>query len=217
MVTANPGPKQSPNKWLHYAGATAAMTILILFLIGILDIITLQSLQFTTTNSLAVMSSNWLIVMLKMNMGWSNPGLNVINALDLSIMALFCVLFLALYSTLRQTSKVLSVIMVCFPFLGIPLFIATGSIGRSTLLVGGLLASLVMLKSKTFTKTTAYIGIIASVILFFIGDLATAFIASSNIIALCILTGYVLWIAWFLLIAKGLLQFERRRPKGESS
>ncbi len=63
-----------------------------------------------------------------------------------------------------------------------------------------------MLKSKIFSKPTAYVGIVASMILFFAGDIATAIFSSSNVIAVLIGVGYVLWMAWFLIMAQRLNQ-----------
>jgi len=54
-----------------------------------------------------------------------------------------------------------------------------------------------MLRSNTFSKLTAYIGIVASVLLFFAGDIATAVFSSSSVIALFIAIGYMFWMVWF--------------------
>ena len=101
------------------------------------------------------------------------------------------------------------------PFLGIPLFLATGTMGRSNLLIGGLLFSVVMLRSKVFYKLTAYTGIAASVLLFFLGDIATTILSASYVIAAFIVVGYVLWILWFFLIAQQLFQLGRSSRKEE--
>ncbi|OHE27484.1 MAG: hypothetical protein A3K40_04780 [Syntrophobacterales bacterium RIFOXYC2_FULL_60_23] len=132
--------------------------------------------------------------------------LNVLNLLDIAIMAIFCTMFLALYNAFKHISKMGSLIAASLPFLGIPVFLITSTAGRSTLLIAGLIISAVMLKSKIFSKPTAYVGIVASMILFFAGDIATAIFSSSNVIAVLIGVGYVLWMAWFLIMAQRLNQ-----------
>jgi hypothetical protein len=47
---------------------------------------------------------------------------------------------------------------------------------------------------------------VASVLLFFVGDIATAVFASSKIIAFFLGVGYVLWMTWFLSITRSLFQ-----------
>jgi hypothetical protein len=63
-----------------------------------------------------------------------------------------------------------------------------------------------MLRSNIFSKGSAYVGIVASVLLFFGGDLGTTIFPASKIIALLIGVGYVLWMIWFILIGQRLFQ-----------
>ena len=135
-------------------------------------------------------------------------------------MALFCTMSLSLYVALKPSSKIWSLIATVLPFLGIPLFFATDTMGRSNLLIGGLLFSVVMLRSKVFSKLTAYAGIAASVLLFFLGDIATTIFSASRVIATLIAVGYILWMMWFFLIARRLYQLgggilEEKRVKIE--
>jgi hypothetical protein len=164
-------------------------------------------LQLTASNGWFIqLQNNWLVVLFRLNAGFSGvqPRLDVLNLLDISIMALFCIMFLALYVALKRTSKIWSIVAVSLPFLGIPVFLITSTAGRSTLLIAGLIISAVMLRSKIFRKPTAYAGIVASVLLFFAGDIATAIFSSSKVIAVLIGIGYVLWMVWFFLIAQRL-------------
>src|SRR3990172_893228 len=189
--------------WIFKVGGAAALIVLVLFLIGSIGIITNINGWFTP------FVNNWLVVLFKLNAGFSGIQtdlLNVLNLLDIAIMPLFCTMFLALYVALKRTSRIWSLIATALPFLGIPVFLITGTAGRSTLLIGGLIISVVMLRSKIFSKPTAYVGIVASILLFFAGDIATAAFSSSNIIALFIAAGYVLWMIWFSLIARRLFQ-----------
>ena len=213
---------ETPNsawKSLYRVGAAVALTVLVLFLIGIIGTI-YQALQPNTTNGwFTQLQNNWLIVLFKLNAGFSGVQpdlLNVLNLLDFVIMALFCTMFLALYVALKSTSRIWSLIATSLPFLGILVFLITRTAGRSTLLIAGLIISAVMLRSKIFSKPTAYVGIVASVLLFFAGDIATAIFFSSNIIAVLIGTGYVLWMIWFNLITRTLCQLSRGISREEA-
>ncbi len=199
-------------RWLYKVGAATALIILVLFLTGIIGIITV-GLQSTTTNDWSTqLQNNWLVVLFKLNAGVSGVqtnSLNVINLLDIVIMALFCTMSLALYGALRHTNKIGSFIAAVLPLLGIPIFLITSTAGRSTLLLGGLIISIIMLRGKVFSRLSSYVGIVASVLLLFAGDIATALFSSSNVIAFFIGIGYVLWMVWFFLIARRLYQLSK--------
>ena len=198
-------PAGSAWKGFYRIGAMAAMIVFGLFLVGIVGIISV-GLQLTTADGwFTQLQDNWLVVLFKLNVGFQ-PRLDVLNLLDIAIMALFCVMFLALYVALKRTSKVWSLVAASLPFLGIPPFLITGTAGRSALLIAGLINSAVMLRSKIFGKATAYVGIVASALLFFAGDIATAMFSSSSVIAVFIAVGYVFWMVWFCQVACRLYQ-----------
>jgi hypothetical protein len=151
----------------------------------------------------------------KVNAGFSGVHsdlLAVLNLLDLVIMALFGVMFLALYAALRGTHKIWSVVAASLPFLGIVVFLITSTAGRSGLLLAGLIISALMLRSRDFSLVTAYAGIVASALLFS-GDIGTAVFASSTVIAIFIGIGYILWMIWLFLIARRLIQLWRLESK----
>lgn len=201
--------------WLYKVGGAAALIVFVLFLIGVIGIITVGPQPAATNGWFTPFQNNWLVVLFKLNAGFSDvqPGLlNVLNLLDIAIMALVGTMFLALYVALRRTSKIWSVVAASLPFLGIPVLLITSTAGRSGLLVGGLIISAVMLRSNIFSKVSAYVGMVASALLFFAGDLGTAIFSSSNIIAIFIGIGYVLWMIWFFLIARRLFQLGQSKP-----
>jgi hypothetical protein len=132
--------------------------------------------------------------------------LNVLNLVDIVIMVLFGIMFLALYAALSHTSRIWSAVATSLPFLGIVIFLITHTAGRSGLLIGGLIFSIIMLGSTIFSKGSAYVGIVASVLLFFAGDIGTTIFSASKIIALFIGVGYVLWMIWFFLIGQRLFR-----------
>ena len=202
---ADSEPVASARKGFYRVGAVAALIILALFLVGITGIITASAQTTTADGWFTQLQNNWLVGIFKLSIGVQS-NLHVVNLLDLVIMALFCTISVAFYFALKPSSKIWSLIAAILPFLGIPLFLATGTMGRSNLLIGGLLFSVVMLRSKFFSKLTAYMGIVASVFLFFVGDIATTIFSTSYVIAAFIVFGYVLWMLWFALVAKRLFQ-----------
>jgi len=191
-----------------------------LFLIGIVGIITVDRQPTAANGWLTPIQDNWLVVLFKLNAGFSGVQpdlLQVVNLLDIVIMALFGTMFLALYVALRRTSRTWSVVAASLPFLGIAIFLITNTAGRSGLLVGGLIISAVMLRSDVFSKVSAYVGMVASAVLFFAGDIGSAIFSSSNLIAILIGIGYVLWMIWFCLIARKLFQLGQGVSREEAN
>jgi len=205
-----PGPSRP---WLYTLGGVTALILLAIFLIGGTGIISSISNSAAPRGWFVLLQGNWLVVLFKVNVpasGVQAGSLAVLNPLDLAIMVLFATMLLALYVALRHTSRVLSILAVSLPILGIPVFLATGTAGRSALLVSGLLISIAILRSNLFTRMTAYVGIASSALLFFGGDIATAMVHSSITVAALIGAGYVLWLTWLLSIALGLFRLSPR-------
>ena len=114
---------------------------------------------------------------------------------------------MAYYAAIRKSGQFWSIVALAQAILAPVLFVATQSFGRSGVMGAGLVASAVMLGSHRFGKATAYVGILASILLL-IGDFSVG-IVHSNIIAILIGIGYVLLIIWFLIVARRLLQLGR--------
>jgi len=193
--------------WLYKLSGTAALGAGALLLIAAIDLI-ITGFRFGATNGwLAVFQNNWLVVTIKLHAGFKGVGSNLLyalNLLDIAIMALIGMTYLGLYAALRRTSKILSLIALFQPFLGIVLFVATKSAGRSGVMGAGLVISFVMLRGNIFNKMTAFLGILSSILLLF-GDISVG-IAHSYIIATLTGFGYVLLTMWFFLIAQRLFQ-----------
>jgi hypothetical protein len=150
---------------------------------------------------------NWLIVIFKLLAKFSRIQidlLQVLNPLDIAILALVGVMFFGLFVALRRTSKIWSTIALVLPFLGIILFIVTKTAGRSAVMIAVMIISILMLRNDSFNKVTAYIGIISSVLLL-VGDFTTG-VVYSGILTTLFGTGYVLMILWLFLIAGSLFQ-----------
>jgi len=121
--------------WLFKLGGIAALILLALFLIGMTRIAAKGSQP-------ALLQHNWLIVLFMLNIkfgGAQTDWLNILNPLDIVIMVLFGVLFLALFAILNRTSRFWSAVATSLPFLGIVVFLITHTAGRSALLIGGLI------------------------------------------------------------------------------
>jgi hypothetical protein len=201
-------------KWLLRSGSLAALSLIGLFLIGITSLMIVGA-QPPASGWDMSLRENWLVVLFKLNRSsGSGPAelLQIIHLVDLLIMALFEVLFVSLYAVLHRFSRVWTAIAASLPFLGVLLLLITRTAGRSGLLIGGLIFSIIMLRSGIFSKPCANVGIMASALLFFIGDLATALLPSSTMIALGIGIGYILWIVWFFLTGIKLFQLSSKRP-----
>ncbi len=198
----------SRRNWLYKTSGAATLTLGALLLIAMISLITAGLQPGTTSGWFSLFQNNWLVVLFKLNAGFTGAqfdSLYGLNPLDMAILALVATMYLGLYAALKRTSKILSIIAAIQPFLGIVLFIATKTAGRSGVMGAGLVISLVMLRSNIFGKVIAFVGILASVLLL-IGDLSTTANSHSTIIAILIGIGYVLLIPWFFLIARKLFQ-----------
>jgi hypothetical protein len=129
--------------------------------------------------------------------------LSQVDLLDLVILVLTATMYVGLYAALRNTSKIWSLIALAQPILGIVLFLATKSAGRSSVMGAELVISLVMMTSKVFNKRIAYIGILSSTLLL-AGDLGAS-MAPSIILAVVTGTGYLLLVIWLWLVGRRLL------------
>jgi hypothetical protein len=135
-----------------------------------------------------------------------------LNPLDIAIMVLVAIMVLGLYTALRRTSRIWSLVAAVMPILGIILFIATKLAGRSGVMGTGLVISFVMLRSNIFGRMTAVWGILASLLLL-AGDFGTTANSHSTIVAILVGIGYVLLMTWFFLVGRRLLQLGQSGSK----
>ena len=201
-------PVDSRRNWLYKVSGMTALILGVLLLIALIGLI-IVGLQLDTINGwFSLLQNNWLVVLFKLNAGFNGVHFDLLyglNPLDIAIMALVATMYLGLYAALRQTSKIGSILAAIQPFLGIVIFIATNTAGRSAVMGAGLVISLVMLRSSIFGKVIALVGILASVLLL-VGDFSTTANSHSDTIAIFIGIGYVLLMTWFFLIARRLFQ-----------
>lgn len=197
---------------IYQISAAAALIAGILMLSGMIGLI-ISVLKPEAANGWAwFYQDNWLIVIFKIlaGFGGNQTGLlHKLNVLDIAILALIGTMFLGLYAALRRTSRTWSLIALALPFLGIVLFIATKIAGRSAVMGAGLVISFIMLRNEIFNRATAFLGILASVLLL-VGDFSAGVI-HSNIITTLFGIGYGALIAWIFLIARRLLQLGQNK------
>lgn len=185
---------------------------LILGVIFILSAIAfVSSLIFTgiSNNWFSLHQNNWLIVIFKLHAGkinLSDDPLHGIHMLDLFILVLFSIMCYGLFTLLKKTYKIWSLIAFALSVITIILFIATQNAGRSTVMLSVMIFSFIMLKGGIFNKMTIYNGIFASVFLF-AGDLTVGI--NSAIITIIFGIGYLLLTSWFFLISRKLLWIGR--------
>jgi len=150
---------------------------------------------------------NWLMVIFKLHAGFEGVHPDLLygrNLVDLAVLALVAVTVLGLYTALRETSKIASLIALVQPFLGIVLFTATALAGRCALMGAVLVISGVMLRTQLFGKSTAAMGLLSGVLLL-AGDFGVG-VAPSNALAVLTGIGYGLLVTWLFLAARRLFQ-----------
>jgi hypothetical protein len=197
--------------WLYKLSSAAALGAGILFLVAIIDLILAVFQPGAKIGGVSLFQNNWLIVIFKLHAGFSGVHIDLLHALnylDIAILAIVSTVYLGLYAALRRTSQIWSIIAVIQPFLGIVLFITTKNAGRSGIMGAALVISVVMLRSNIFNKVTAYMGILASVLLL-VGDFSAGAIPPLAIIATLFGIGYVCLIIWFFRVARRLFQLDR--------
>jgi hypothetical protein len=187
--------------WLYKLGGVASLILFVSFLVGA------SWLVWRPTGWIASLQNNWLVVLYRINATNASEDLLIAqNAIDLIIFFLFAVLFVALGAALWRTNRLWASVSAVLTFLGFILFLITNQAGRSALLLGSIIIGIIMLRSDSFSKPAGYVGIAGGALLLVAGDFATAMFPPSMFIAASIALGYLLWIAWFLMIGQSLLQ-----------
>ena len=192
---------------LYTLSGAAALISGVLLLIAVVDLIITGFQPAASNGWFALYPDNWLAVIFKLHAGFEDVQpdlLYVLNFLDIALMALIGTVFFGLYAALRKSSRIWSIVALAQPFLGIALFIATKSAGRSGVMGAVLVISIVILRSTIFNKLTAYAGMLSSILLL-VGDVSLS-ITRSDIIAILTGIGYILLIAWLFLIAQRLFE-----------
>jgi hypothetical protein len=204
-VTATfPVRSQAPHtpRWLLLAGSVAAGVPFAAFLIGAMG-----ALRFERGST-----DNWLVILFKLNFrptSTSADSLSIVSILDIGLILMFALVMAAMYPGQSTRGRGWPATAVALPLLGIPVFLATETAGRSAVLLAGFISSVLALRRGVGGVPAAITGIVASSLLLFVGDFGTAALQPSLFIALFIAAGYILWTVWLLIISLRLLRRSR--------
>ena len=158
---------------------------------------------------------NWLIILFEMNIGIGNLPQNpllILNPLDFAVLVLVGITFIGLRPEFGRLSRAGMLLAIVLPFLGIALLIATSLSGRSSVMAAGLVTAFLMIGSTYFSKPLALTGIVANAFLLGADIMSSIFLAP--LIAFFVGIGYILLVAWFLLIGARLLGWKRITQDG---
>ena len=187
--------KATYRKWIYWIASACALGAALTLVAGILGLTEVE---------------NWLITIFKLLAGSNGVQLSQLyqlNALDLALLALIAIAHAGLFLALHRSHRILSLIALVQPPLGILLFLLTHNAGRSAVMGAGLVVSVAMLCGGPFSKWLGWIGMVASILLL-AGDLGTG-LAPNQILAVSTEIGYVLLISWLFAVAYRL--FRRAR------
>ncbi|HLO30108.1 MAG TPA: hypothetical protein VK249_13275, partial [Anaerolineales bacterium] len=114
--------------WLYTVSGIAALVVGGLLLAAALGLILTIIRPSTTSGWLVPLQNNWLILIFKLQAGFSDvqPSLlSRLNLLDFLILALVVIMYAGLYTALRRTSNLWAIIALVQPILGIVFFMVT--------------------------------------------------------------------------------------------
>jgi hypothetical protein len=199
--------------WLYKISGAAALLAGVLLLIGMIRLIAsdLQPGSMNIWSSL--LRDNWLVLIFKLHAEFSDAQadlLHRLNLLDMVFLVVVGFLCFSLSTVFKKSRKAWSLVAFALSLVGLLLFIATKTAGRSTVMLAVLILSLVMLGNEIFGKIIVYAGILASIFLF-AGDISVGI--QSSIITILFGIGYVLLIMWFFLIARVFLRLGSEASK----
>lgn len=207
MTHPSPNLKTDPDRrsWLRKMGGVSALAASALMLADMIILIVSLLRPETINAGLAFIRDNWLVKIFILHAGFGgiHADLQGLNLLDIFFLLLVGLICLGISTIFRNARRVWSLIALGLSAAGIVLFLVTQIAGRSTVMLVVLIISGVVFRDKTFRAAALYTGIPAGVFLF-LGDLTVG--VQSNIITTLFGIGYLLLIAWFILIARGLLQ-----------
>jgi hypothetical protein len=147
----------------------------------------------------------WLAVLFGINAaldGMSLDSLSAINPIDVVVLVFAAIAFTGFWPGPNKPHRVWMGLAVLLPLAGIAVLLATALQGRSGLMVGGLVLSLLLLADRA-SRPLGYLGAVANLLLLS-ADFATSGYRSALAAGL-IAFGYVVLVVWFAWIAVRLL------------
>ena len=190
------------SRGLSRLGAVAAVAAAVVLLAGLAGLV---------VSSPDLGLRNWLVVLFQINSGigrFPAEPLRVLNPVDVAALVLVGLAFLGLWPGPNAAHRVWMGVAVALPLAGIAVLLVTGQAGRSSVMASGLVVAILMLMGRG-TRRLGVAGILANALLL-AGDFATGD-SPVPVVAVLVATGYLLLVAWFLLIAARLLGGSPRR------
>ena len=145
----------------------------------------------------------WLAEIVGINAGAvDHAALRAVDPIDILLLVCAALAYAALWPGPGGSWVPWMVLAIAFPLAGIPVLLATHLSGRTSLMAGGLVLSVLMIVGGAWTGA-GWLGVFANGVLF-IGDLVTTG-RRSRPVAIAAAVGYLALVAWFLWIAVRLL------------
>jgi hypothetical protein len=147
----------------------------------------------------------WLVVLFMINAGdndVSRETLRGVQPVDVWLLALAAAVYMGFWPGPGTHQVMWMSLAIAQPLLGIPLLMSTHLFGRSGLMGGALVLSILMLGGGTWSAT-GWLGLLASLPLL-VGDFGTSGRAS-RALAVLVAVGYGALMAWFAALSMILL------------
>lgn len=180
-----------PSSW---AGGVAAILAAVTLLVGIAGMVRRSH-----------RGRPWLVVLFGINAGYGDVSpdtLRAVQPVDVLLLLLAGVTYIGFWPGPGASHAVWMSLAIAQPLLGIAILVATHLWGRSGLMGGALVLSILMVVDGTWTAT-GWLGVTASLLLL-VGDLATTG-RPSRLLAAVLAVGYGALVGWFGWVAALLL------------
>ena len=140
----------------------------------------------------------WLVVLVLLNAGrygLSHESLRRVQPVDVALLLCTGLTYAGFWPGPGASVAWWMALAIAQPLLGVPLLLATHTAGRSGVMGGALVLSILMVADGTWT-VTAWLGASASVLLL-VGDFGTTPRRTSRLLAALLAIGYCALAAWF--------------------
>lgn len=157
----------------------------------------------------------WLAVLFGIDagsFGVSVASLRGVNPVDIAVLVLAGTAFAGFWPGPARRHPIWMGLAILLPFAGVAVLIATQLAGRSGLMGGGLVLAVLMVLGRE-TRLLGYLGLGANVLLL-AGDFTTTG-PQSIPVAVVVLLGFVIMVAWFIWIGIYLLRLPSAVPPGQ--
>jgi hypothetical protein len=189
------------------AGGFIALAIALWLFLAALDLSLSLLLTGAAESPFSPFLRNWLLLVFMLlagTPGYSPSLLAVVNPVDLAVLFLTSATGFAVALSLAKARRTVSFVAALLPLAGIALIAATGTAGRSSIMLAVPILSLCLAKTASWKAAGTVIGVGAGVFLF-LGDVFLG-VFSSIFITLLFGAGYLALVAWFGLVAGKLLR-----------